>query len=44
MYGSGLPDGLFAKKTKIQIFGGLGMENIGIIYDHSEYLKAIWYT
>jgi hypothetical protein len=23
--------------------GGLGMENVGMIYEHMEYLKAIWY-
>jgi hypothetical protein len=43
---AGLPDGLFSNQ-KYQ-FGymleGLGMENVSIFYDHSEYLTAIWYN
>jgi hypothetical protein len=41
----GLPDGLFANQ-KFQfgyILDGLGVDNVGIIYGHLEYLKAIWY-
>jgi hypothetical protein len=34
----------FVCKSKIKILEGLEMENVGIIYDHLEYLKAIWYT
>jgi hypothetical protein len=42
---AGLPDGFF--KPKIQIlgyFGGLGMLNIVIFYDHLEYFTALWYN
>jgi hypothetical protein len=40
-----LPDWLFFK-PKIPIwvhFGGPGMENVFIFYDHLEYFMAIWY-
>jgi hypothetical protein len=42
---SGLPDGLFSYQFE-SIFEGFGknMENVGVIYDHLEYLMAIWYN
>jgi hypothetical protein len=40
-----LPDGLFSyQKSQFgYVFVGLGMINIGILYDPLEYFKAIWY-
>jgi hypothetical protein len=40
-----LPDGLFSyQKSQVwYILGGLGMENIGILYGHLEYFTSIWY-
>jgi hypothetical protein len=40
---SGLPDGLFLNQ-KSHNLEGLGIENIGIFYDHLEYFMAIWYN
>jgi hypothetical protein len=40
-----LPDGLFSNQ-KYQfgyILEDLGMENVGLFYDHLEYFTAIWY-
>jgi hypothetical protein len=44
--GAGLPDGLFSyQKSKFgNILEGLGMEKIGVFYDHLEYFTAIWYN
>jgi hypothetical protein len=42
----GLPDGLFSNQ-KFQfgeILECLGMENVGIFYDHLEYFPSIWYN
>jgi hypothetical protein len=36
-----LPDGLFS--TQKSEFGFLGMEKVGIFYDHLEYFTVIWY-
>jgi hypothetical protein len=40
-----LPDGIFSnqKSNFGYIFVGLGMEKVGIFYDHFEYFTAIWY-
>jgi hypothetical protein len=40
-----LPDGLFSFQKSQFGFNieGLGMENVGIFYDHFEYFAAIWY-
>jgi hypothetical protein len=40
-----LPDGLLSnQKSQFgKILEGLGMENVGIFYGHSEYFTAIWY-
>jgi hypothetical protein len=41
---SGLPDDLFSNQKKFgQILEYLGMEDVGIFYDHLEYFTAIWY-
>jgi hypothetical protein len=42
---TGLPDGLFSyQKTQFgYILEGLGMETVGIFYEHLEYFSAIWY-
>jgi hypothetical protein len=42
----GLPDDLFSnKKSQFgYIWEGLGMENVGVYYDHLEYFAAIWYN
>jgi hypothetical protein len=39
-----LPDGIFSyQKSQFgYIFVGFGMENVGILYGHLKYLKAIW--
>jgi hypothetical protein len=41
-----LPDGLFSnQKSRFgKNFEGLGMENVGMFYDHLEYFTAIWYN
>jgi hypothetical protein len=41
----GLPDGLYSnqKSQFWYILERLGMENVGIVYDHLEYFTAIWY-
>jgi hypothetical protein len=43
---AGLPDGLFyyQKSQFGYILEGLGMENVGIFYDHLEYIMAFWYN
>jgi hypothetical protein len=39
---AGLPDGIFAnpKSQFGYILEGLGMENVGIVYDHLEYFTG----
>jgi hypothetical protein len=41
----GLPDGSFScpKSQFGSILEGRGVENVGIFYDHLEYLTAVWY-
>jgi hypothetical protein len=40
-----LPDGIFSnQKYQFGILQCLGMENVGIFYDHFKYFTAIWYT
>jgi hypothetical protein len=38
-----LPDGLFSYQFGY-ILEDFGMENVGLFYDHLEYLMAIWYN
>jgi hypothetical protein len=41
-----LPDGLFSNQKSRFWFNweGLEIENVVILYDHLEYLSAIWYN
>jgi hypothetical protein len=41
---SGLPDGIFSnqKSNFGKILEGLGMEKVGVLYGHLEYIMAIW--
>jgi hypothetical protein len=43
-FAAGLPDGFKPKIPILVRFGGLGMENVVIFYDHLEYFTAIWYN
>jgi hypothetical protein len=40
-----LPDGIISnQKYQLgKILEGFGMEEVGIFYDHLEYITAIWY-
>jgi hypothetical protein len=42
---AGLPDGFFSFKKShfAKILECLGMENVGMFYDHLEYFTALWY-
>jgi hypothetical protein len=41
----GLPDGFFSYQNYqfVFILEGLGMENVGIFYEHLKYFPAVWY-